>query len=788
MKVDRRSFLQFSGFTLAGALAGKGARKWILPHEKPYYAADGVEEWSTSVCRQCPAGCGTRVRKMDGWPVSIEGNPDCPISRGKLCPRGLSALQAQYSPSRVVGPLHRTNRNDVASWQKTTWEEAYRAISLQLKQIREKGHAHHVVGCMENTGGVQAESAVRFFQAYGSSNIVQYGSLRDPGSAAASFVTMGQRSEPVYDLQNANLVLSVGTPLLEGWLSPTWVHRWFGEFRQGRQQRGRFVQAEDRLSPTGAKADEWIPIRSGSEADFLLGLAGVLILEELYDRDFVQLHCAGFEDWIDESGNAKQGFKNSILAYYPLDRLSEFTGVSSVTYLRLARDLAFHGPSVVLAEQMDFTIGMRSLWAAQCLNALLGNIGKQGGVLTPRPDLKFSLGDIPFDSLAKESLSESRLDGTHSQEESLLPLSVATFTDSILSGSPYPVEALFYFPGPALPYFAGREKIKTALSMIPLIVSFSPYLDEKSMDADWILPDCCPLEKWQHVVPKSPEGTPTHATVTRAMEPILDVKDSLESLNHLARGIGESITAAIPWANSEELIKTAATQIYEARRGLVFDSEFSSDWISQMETGGWWASRYNDLPSFRDGLIRKGGWLDPSVRYEDWNRIFALPSGKFEFLSAELQKRLPNSQYLWTPAKPRGASEQFLEAGTVPVFSLDHVSFLQQPFLLETTDQFQRKQWECWAEINPETARLWNLNNDDLVQIQGPAGSITMTIILYPGAMPGYINIAAGVGVYPHADWLTACGKDIFTCLSVERDPLLQIPAKLRNTVQMQKL
>ena len=84
MKVDRRSFLQFSGFTLAGALMGKGARKWILPYEKPYYASDGTEEWATSICRQCPAGCGIRVRKMDGWPVSIEGNPDCPISRGKL--------------------------------------------------------------------------------------------------------------------------------------------------------------------------------------------------------------------------------------------------------------------------------------------------------------------------------------------------------------------------------------------------------------------------------------------------------------------------------------------------------------------------------------------------------------------------------------------------------------------------------------------------------------------------------------------------------------------------------
>lgn len=789
MKLDRRSFLQFGGFTLAGAMMGKGARKWILPYEKPYYAVNGFEEWETSVCRQCPAACGIRVRKMDGWPVSIEGNPECPISRGKLCPRGLSGLQAQYNPSRVTSPLHRKNRNDPASWEKTTWDDAIRTISLKLKQIREKRNAHHVIGCMEHKGGLQDQVVRRFFYAFGSNNVVSYSGLRDPGAAATQFFTTGQKITPAYDLKNANFILSVGTPLLEGWLSPTYVHRWFGDFRQGRQHRGRFVQAEDRLSPTAAKADEWVPLRSGSEADFILGLASVLILEDLYDHEFVQQHCAGFENWFDEEGVEQTGFEDLILRNYPLDSLAELTGVSSVTFLRIARDLVLHRPSVIIAEQMDETAGLKTLWASQCLNALLGNIGKQGGLVLPRPDLNFDLGEIPIDAIAQQCLAQVRLDGIKADEQSLTSLSSFTLSKTLLSHSPYPIEAIFYFPGPAIQYFSSREKINAAVSDVPLIVSFSPYLDDKSLDADWILPDCCPLEKWNDVIPESPEGVPVHALAAPVMEAIVDAKDTTETLHLLAKGIGGTVAQAVRWANSEDLSKAGAQQLFEARRGQVYTTEFAGDWLAQMEAGGWWSPQHPDFNSFWQDLIQKGGWWDPYFQYDDWKRTFVLPSGKFDFLSVELRRAVGNLTTFSSHEKPSKSSEQTLDAKIIPIFSLDHVVFLLQPFLLETADELQRRQWDCWAEINPETAQLWNLKNGDRISIQASSGNnSTINIILHPGAMPGQVNIAIGSGIYPKAEWLAGFGVDPFSFLHSVEDPVLHIPIKQRTSIRIEKV
>lgn len=787
MKLDRRSFLQFSGFTLAGAMLGAGTRKWVLPYEKPYYATDGVEEWSTSICRQCPAACGIRIRKMDGWPVSIEGNPDCPISRGKLCPRGLSGLQALYNPSRVLSPLHRANRQDPSSWKKTTWAEAIQTVGSQLKMIRQKGNAHRVVACIENTGGMQNEYVRRFFQVFGTNNIVDYSGLRDPAAAAGIFYTCGQKAEPVYDLKNAHFVLSVGTPLLEGWLSPTLVHRWFGEFRQGRERRGKFVQVEDRLSPTAAKADEWIPLPSGTEADFLLGLASVLILEGLYDHDFIQQHCAGFENWTDERGEEHQGFQDLILDHYSLDRLAEVTGIPSVTFLRLARELALQRPSLVIAEKMDATAGLKTLWAAQCLNALLGNIGSPGGVLIPRPNLEINLGNLALDETAKKSRSQVRLDGTAAHEPGLLPLSVAALTQALLTESPYSIDAIFYFPGPSLPYLSTHEKIQPKLSKVPLIVSFSPYLDEKSADADWILPDAAPLEKWLDVVPQSPEGVSVHALAGPARQPFLDVKDTVAVLHLLAKQIGGTVEESLPWANSQELLQAGARDIYNAQRGQIYTTEFAGEWLSQMEQGGWWAPQHPDFAHFWEDLVQKGGWWDPLYRYQEWKRTFSFPSGKFEFLSAELQKLVTEPEIFWTPSHAEKSDDSMALVRAVPVFSLDHVSFMLQPFLLEITDQFQRRQWECLAEINPETAQRLQLHDGERIRIWGKEGSFTIRIVLYAGVIPGHLNVIGVRGNDPKSVWTTGFGTQL-SGWPGSSDPYLKIPLNKRVPFRIQKV
>ena len=95
-------------------------------------------------------------------------------------------------------------------------------------------------------------------------------------------MVFGWTGQPVYDLTNAHLVLGVGADFLGGWTSPVYYARQYGAFRQGRREvRGRLVQAESRLSITAAAADRWLPVRPGTEPQFLAAVGRILLDSKL---------------------------------------------------------------------------------------------------------------------------------------------------------------------------------------------------------------------------------------------------------------------------------------------------------------------------------------------------------------------------------------------------------------------------------------------------------------------------------------------------------------------------
>src|SRR3972149_3305960 len=108
--IDRRDFFKIvTTSTAAAAAAGCGkTTEQILPYIiPPENLVPGVASWFSTVCRECPAGCGLIARNRDGRVVKLEGNPDHPVNRGALCIRGQAALQGLYHPDRFAGPLGR---------------------------------------------------------------------------------------------------------------------------------------------------------------------------------------------------------------------------------------------------------------------------------------------------------------------------------------------------------------------------------------------------------------------------------------------------------------------------------------------------------------------------------------------------------------------------------------------------------------------------------------------------------------------------------------------------------
>src|SRR5690606_30423373 len=191
-----------------------------------------------------------------------------------------------------------------------------------------------------------------------------------------------------YDLNNASYVFAFGGNLLESSRSVMGNLGTLAFMRRGRPQRGKLVVAHPRLSLSGIKADEWIPIRPGTCGALALGMANVIINSQLYDREFVEKFCFGFEDFEDEDGRTHMGFKNLVLQQYTLERVSRITGVATEDIARLAGEFATNRPAVaVLPEEpgeMSYGNSLYSAMAVHALNALVGSIDVKGGVLVQR--------------------------------------------------------------------------------------------------------------------------------------------------------------------------------------------------------------------------------------------------------------------------------------------------------------------------------------------------------------------------------------------------------------------
>src|ERR1017187_124238 len=143
----RRTFLTFS--VLSGAaLVVEGCSDRgtqfirFVPEED---LVPGVAVWKPGVCRMCSAGCGIQVRVMEGeaevvrnaqfgmvkmgLAKKLSGNPEHPVSRGKLCVRGEAGLQVTYNPDRIQHPLKRAGQRGSGQFTQVSWDEALRVIS-----------------------------------------------------------------------------------------------------------------------------------------------------------------------------------------------------------------------------------------------------------------------------------------------------------------------------------------------------------------------------------------------------------------------------------------------------------------------------------------------------------------------------------------------------------------------------------------------------------------------------------------------------------------------------------
>jgi anaerobic selenocysteine-containing dehydrogenase len=737
MNINRRDFLKISGTAGAGlALAGceKPVQRAIPLLVSEEEIAPNAEKWISGLCRQCPGGCGLQVRlvsgelkkavggrevRVSGWrAVKIEGHPNHPVNRGGLCARGQAGLQVLYNPDRLRGPLARKGPRGSGKWEEITWDEGLGQVLSKLEALRQQAKPHALAFVTGSLRGHRQQVIRRFMEAFGSPNHFTCDFFSDQAVRTANLLTMGHPVFPAYDLEHANYLLSFGTAFLETSRSPVRFARGFGFMRQGRSgHRAKVVQIEPRLSLTAANADEWVAVRPGTEGALALGMAQVILAEEKYNKEFVHNNTLGFTPW-----------RDLVLQEYTPEKVAEVSGVPSSLIKRLAQEFVTHRPSLAMGGDAAaaHTNGVFTLMAVQALNALVGSLGRPGGLTFASSPPLAPLPHVPLDPIARTSLAGPSLGYTTPPTDLL-----AALPQKIKAGVPYPVEALFLYE--ANPLFslpaAGWEE---ALEKIPLVVSFSPFLDESTLMADLILPDHTYLERWDDDIPEPGLEFPAASVTQPVLPPLYDTRDTANVLIHLARSLGGSVGEAFPWESFDSLLKDAYQGIYQAQRGSVVAETFADFWTD---------------------LVTKGGWWDEEDKAP---LLFRTRSGKFTFPSAPIQ------------APPHFLGEEEKYPFLLHLYQSSLLSDgrgANQPWLQELPDPMTSVMWESQVEINPKTAEELGIKEGEWVWIESPVGKVKARALLFPGIRPGMVSMATGQGHWGYGRYASERGTNPFALI-----------------------
>ncbi len=758
-RLSRRDFIKIGG-TVAAAGAAVMAVQKNNRSDFPNIAsaAESLDEAIIkTTCALCPSGCGLDVRVVNGKAVKVEGNPLHPVNQGVCCLRGQASLEVLYSPERIEHPRRQLGARGSGDWEEISWDEALEILAEKLGAMRENGQSHQLAVVHGELRGQMRGLVSRFMQAYGSPNLVSRSSLGEQAVRQAMFLTQGINSLPVYDLNNANYVMAFGGNLLESSRNVIAALGSVAFMRRGRPQRGKLVAAHPRLGLTGMKADEWIPIRPGTYGALALGMANIIINSQLYDQDFVDNFTFGFEDFEDEAGNLHKGFKSLILEQYDLERAAMITGVPAETIARLAGEFATNTPAVAImpteAGELSSGNALTTAMAIHALNALVGSIDTQGGVLVQRfPELS-AWPSFELDETSRKGVAQQRIDGAGSDA---FPLALSVYQElpeNILAEKPYPLEALLLLN--ANPVYDMPASFAEALLKVPFVVSFASTLDESAAHSDLILPASTFLEIWGD---DYLEGTGYAGVSLRqpVVDPVHDTRNPGDVFLALASRLGGPLSDALPFAD----YKTAVDYRLEA---------LDLDW-EKFEANGNWSEMvyFNAAPG-------STAWSQVVGR----DRLNAPKDGRFDFFSRELfallaepqdQDCLPQFE-LPLPLTDSGPDPSQYPLLLVSQHLITHSENWHGviPSLQECVGLQSYMKWDSWIEINPTTAEEMEITSGDRVLVESPHGSLEAVVRLYEGIWPNAIYLPPGMGHTTLIKWGRAAPESMVVGANTNR-------------------
>ncbi len=433
------------------------------------------------VCNLCEAICGIELTITDGAVTGIRGNEADPLSRGYICPKGVSMADVYTDPDRLRRPLRRVGEGDDATWEELDWDEAYDLVAERLAATVAE-HGPNAVGMYVGnpnvhslgflTHGVPFMKTLRTRNKFSATSVDQL-----PHQFVAWQLYGHQLMLPIPDLDRTDFFLVLGANPMASNGSLMTVPDFPQRLRDLKARGGRMVVLDPRRTETAKVATEHHFVRPGSDAAVLLAMLHVLFEEGLTTPP-------AYVDHVDEVRDLVAGFTP--------ERAEVASGVAADTIRRLARDFAGAERAAAYGRMGLSTQGFGSVcqWAIQLLNLLTGNFDREGGVLLPEPAI-----DVVKRGLVgagHHDVWRSRVRGV---PEFGGELPAAVMREEIETPGEGQIRAMVTIAGNPVLSTPGGSDLAQALDGLDFMVSVDIYLNETTRHADVILPPTSALER-----------------------------------------------------------------------------------------------------------------------------------------------------------------------------------------------------------------------------------------------------------------------------------------------------
>jgi cysteine desulfurase NifS len=683
------------------------------------HKSNGIQ-WKKALCGICPAGCWVEVEMDNGKLVDIK--PDKSHSLGMICRRGQHASEIIYSEHRLKYPMKRVGPKGTHEFERIAWDRAYDIIVENFNKIKNESGPEAVAiytgrGAFElslcdmyQPKGIEVSSASNVLFPFGSPNTMGVGALCYVSFAMiAPHVTMGRMLVNMFaDMENAEMLVVWGAnPATDS--PPLDMIRLEATAKRGAD----IVVIDPRHTETAYRTKaQWIPIRPGTDGALALSMIEVMIDEELYNEDFAENWCHGFEE-----------LKTYVQHFRP-EVAEKITGIPA----DIIRGLTYRicnatGACPVMYTGLEYSnSGIQAIRAVLTLFALAGHLDVPGGI-----GLAMLNSHFPINRSSNQQNPD--LDKAVAREKFPIYSNYrgeshgSGLVASVLKGEPYRIRGLMIHGASLLTSWPQTSIWRETLSKLDFQVCIDRQMTADMAYADIVLPATTMFEIDSYMV-----YGPIFRLREKVIEPVGEARNDYLIMAELANRLGYGNL----YPQSEE----------EMIRNALKNSGYTLEDIK--EAGGW-----VKLPS---SMMEYKKWEKGGLR-NDGKPGFDTPTGKYEIWSTTLEDYgyEPLPKYVEPSEGPLAnpaTAKQFplvFNSGARP-----HTDFRSQHHGIKG---LLKDNPEPMVELNVEDAAKRGIEPGDLVEVRTPRGSIPFRARVTRDIVKGAIecNMGGGTPVGPKA-------------------------------------